>query len=102
MFIDPANDRLYAPRTGQVLVFDDVSTKNGTVSTTAAPERTINLPVPDLSTITVELTANRLYAADTNGLNIIDNASTVDGTPPIVTRVLVPSGTRLTAVAVRP
>ena len=103
MFIDPANDRLYAPRqTGHVLVFDSASTKNGTITTTAAPERTINLPVPDLSNITVELTTNRLYAVDTNGLNIIDNASTVSGTPPVVVRVLAPGGSTFKAVATKP
>ncbi len=102
MFIDPANDRLYAPRSGQVLVFDSASTKNGSVNTTAAPTRTINLPVPDLTNITVELTANRLYAADTTGVNIIDNASTVNGTPPVVIRALAPTGSIFKAVAVAP
>jgi hypothetical protein len=105
MFIDPANDRLYAPRgvgQGRVLVFDTASTKNGPITTTAIPERTINLPVPDLTNITVELTGNRLYAADTSGLNIIDNASTVNGTPPIVIRALAPAGSTFKAVAVAP
>lgn len=104
MFIDPANNRLYAPRSGpgQVMVFDNASLKNGDVSTTAAPERTINLPLPALTNITVELTANRLYAVDTNGLNIIDNASTVSGTPPVVVRVLAPGGSTFKAVATKP
>jgi hypothetical protein len=105
MFIDPANDRLYAPRgvgQGRVLVFDNASTKNGTITMTAIPERTINLPVPDLTSITVELTANRLYAADTNGVSIIDNASTVNGTPPVVIRALAPAGSIFKAVAVAP
>ena len=104
MFIDFANDRLYAPRfgPGEVMVFDNASLKNGAVSSTAAPERAINLPVPALTNITVDLTANRLYAADTSGLNIIDNASTANGTPPIVIRVLAPGGSTFKAVAVRP
>ena len=104
MFIDAANDRLYAPRgTGQVLVFDTASTKNGNVTTTAAPSRVINLPVPFAeTTITVDLAANRLYAADTGGLNIIDNASTVSGTPPATKRVLAPGGGVFKAVAVKP
>jgi hypothetical protein len=104
VFIDAANDRLYAPRfgPGQVMVFDNASLKNGAVSSTAAPERAINLPVPALTNITVDLTANRLYAVETSGLNIIDNASTVTGTPPIVTRVLAPAGSTFKAVAVSP
>jgi hypothetical protein len=102
MFIDPVNNRLYAPRSGQVLVFDNVSTKDGDVGTTAAPERIINLPLPAMSNITVELAANRLYALDGDGLSIIANASTVNGTPPAVTRVLAPSGSTFKAVAVSP
>ena len=102
MFIDPANDRLYAPRLGQVMVFDIASTKNGDVSTTAAPARTIMLPVAAMTNITVELTANRLYAVDGDGLSIIPNASTVNGTPPVATRVLAPSTSTFKAVAVSP
>lgn len=104
MFIDPANNRLYAPRfgPGQVMVFDNASMKNGAVNAAAAPERAINLPVPTLTNITVDLAANRLYALDTDGLNIIDNASTVTGTPPIVVRVLAPGGSTFKAVAVKP
>src|SRR4051812_11122928 len=60
MFIDPASDRLYAPRIGQVMAFDSASTKNGSVGTTAVPSRTITLPVPAYTNIFVELTANRL------------------------------------------
>ena len=97
MFIDPANDRLYAPRNGAVMVFDSASTKSGP----AAPERTITLPVSTPSNITVELTANRLYAADTTGVNIIANASTASGTP-VITRALAPSGSVFKAVAVAP
>ena len=101
MFIDPANDRLYAPRIGQVMVFDSASTRNGSVGTTAVPSRTITLPVPAYTNIFVELTANRLYAADNAGVNIIDNASTVSGTP-AVTRVLAPGGSVFMAVVVKP
>jgi hypothetical protein len=97
MFIDPANDRLYAPRNGAVMVFDTASTKSGP----AAPERTITLPAPALSSITVDLTANRLYATDTAGVNIIANASTASGTP-VINRVLAPSGSVFKAVAVAP
>jgi hypothetical protein len=100
MFIDPVNDRLYAPRSGLVMVFDNASTKD--VSTTTIPERTINLPLPDMTNITVDVTANRLYAVDPFGLNIISNASTVSFTPPALTRVVAPSGSRFKAVAVRP
>ncbi len=104
MFIDAGNDRLYAPRgTGQVLVFDSASTKDGPITTTAIPERAVNvIPFPAYTNITVDLTANRLYATDTSGLSIIDNASTVNGTPPIVTRVLAPAGSTFKAVAVSP
>ena len=84
------------------MVFDIASTKDGDVSTTAAPARTIMLPVPAMTNITVELTANRLYAVDGDGLSIIPNASTVNGTPPVVTRVLAPSGSTFKAVAVSP
>ena len=101
MFIDSANDRLYAPRIGQVMVFDSASTKNGSVGATAVPSRTITLPVPAYTNIFVELTANRLYAADNAGVNIIDNASTVSGTP-AVTRVLAPGGSVFMAVVVKP
>ena len=101
MFIDPANDRLYAPRIGQVMVFDSASTKNGSIGTTAVPSRTITLPVPAYTNIFVELTANRLYAADNAGVNIIDNASTVSGTP-TMTRALAPGGSVFMAVVVKP
>jgi len=97
MFIDPANDRLYAPRLGAVMVFDTASTNNGP----AAPVRTVTLPIADVSNITVDLTANRLYAADTTGLSIIANASTASGTP-VINRVLAPSGAVFKAVAVAP
>jgi hypothetical protein len=83
------------------MVFDNASTKNGSVSTTAAPDRTITLPVNTLSYVTVKLTANRLYAADTAGLSIIANASTASGTP-VINRVLAPSGSVFKAVAVAP
>jgi hypothetical protein len=102
IFLDTANNRLYAPRFGQVLVFDNVSAKDGTIGTTGAPERRINLPILDLVNIAVDLTANRLYAADNDGLNIIDNASTADGTPPTIKRVLAASGSDFKAVAVKP
>jgi hypothetical protein len=103
MFIDPANDRLYAPTiVGQVMVFDNASTKNGDITTTAAPERTITLPFPTMTNVTVELTANRLYALDTLGLNIIENASTLNGTPPSLIRALAPGGSVFKAVAVAP
>jgi hypothetical protein len=104
MFIDAANDRLYAPRgNGTVMVFDTASSKFGLVTAvTGAPSRTINLPVPAYTNITVDLNANRLYAVDNAGLNIVDNASTVNGTPPTVTRALASSGSSFMAVAVKP
>jgi hypothetical protein len=103
MFIDPAHDRLYAPRSnGQVMVFDNASTKNGALNTTAAPTRTITLPVAALTHIFVELTSDRLYAADNNGVTIIDNASTVVGVPPTGIRVVAASGSAYQAVVVKP
>ena len=106
IFVDPANDRLYAPSNdGRVFVFDNASSKNGAISgvgATAVPERTINLPLPAMTSIFVELTADRLYAADNAGVNIIDNASTVNGTPAVTTRVLAPGGSSFRAVAVKP
>jgi hypothetical protein len=104
MFVDAANDRLYAPRgNGTVMVFDTASSKFGLVTAvTGAPSRTINLPVPACTNITVDLNANRLYAVDNAGLNIVDNASTVNGTPPTVTRALASSGSSFMAVAVKP
>jgi hypothetical protein len=102
IFVDPANDRLYAPRSsGAVMVFDHASTKNGAITDTAVPERTITLPVPALTNITVDPTANRLYAVDTAGVNIIANASTANGTP-IVVRVLAAGSSVFKAVAVKP
>jgi hypothetical protein len=98
IFIDPTNDRLYAPRLGQVMVFDNASTKNGDVATTAVP-RTILLPVPAFTNITVNVGADRVYAVDTAGLNIISNANS---TSPTAVRALAPSGSLFTAVAVKP
>ena len=92
MFTDPAHDRLYAPRNGQVLVFDNASTRNGAVGSTVIPTRTIMLPVPAMSNIFVELNADRLYAVDNNGVTIIENASTVNGPPPSGIRVIAASG----------
>ena len=103
MFLDAANDRLYAPYLGgQVLVFDAAHLANGSLGTTISATRAINLPLPDTSAIFVELTADRLYAADTSGLNIIANASKVNGTPPATVRVVAPTGARFRAVAVKP
>jgi hypothetical protein len=55
-----------------------------------------------MTNVTVELTANRLYALDTLGLNIIENASTLNGTPPSLIRALAPGGSVFKAVAVAP
>jgi hypothetical protein len=79
------------------MVFDNASTQNGA----AAPARTVTLTIADVSNITVDLAANRLYAADTTGLSIIANASTASGTP-VINRVLAPSGSVFKAVAVAP
>lgn len=102
MFIDPANNRLYAPRTGAVMVFDNASTKSGDINTTAAPARTINLPLLTLSNIFVELTADRLYATDTGGVTIIPNASTVNGTSLTGVRAIASPGSIFKATAVAP
>lgn len=102
MFIDAANDRLYAPVPGAVLVFDTASLAQGNLGTTIAASRTINLPVPTFHTVFVETTADRLYAADNAEVDVIANASTVSGTPSIIVRVTAPSGAVYKALAVRP
>ena len=82
------------------MVFDNASMKNGDINTTAAPERD-QPAAPALTNIFVELTADRLYAIDTDGVNIIHNASTVNGTPPVV-RVIASGGSTFKAVATKP
>jgi hypothetical protein len=100
IFIDTANNRLYAPRgNGQVMVFDNANVTNGDVATTAMPSRTIALPVPSYTNITVDVSKDRLYAVDNGGLNIINNANAIT---PTATRALAPSGSLFTAVAVKP
>ena len=103
LFIDAANDRLYVPRNvGTISVFDIVHSATDAVPASVVPSRTINLPVPTYSAVFVELSSNRLYAVDANGVNIIANASTVTGTPLATTRVIAPAGSSLQAIAVKP
>ncbi len=104
LFIDAANNRLYVPRNaGTISVFNSASTATDTVPASVVPARTINLPFPAYSAVFVELTSDRLYALDGgNGIDIIPNASTVNGTPPTTTRVIAPAGSTLQAIAVKP
>ena len=105
LFLDVANDRLYAAHQGGVFVFDGASTKNGPIGTTGAPTRSIDFTPtlgPVLSAVTVDLAANRVYTADNFGLNIIQNASTANGNPAPFVRVLAPGTSRFQAVAVKP
>jgi hypothetical protein len=105
MFLDVANDRLYAPRLGAIMVFDGASAKTGAIATPGVVTRTIDLQPTlgfVLTTVTVELAANRLYAADNFGLNIISNASTASGNPAPFVRVLAPGNSKFQAVAVKP
>ena len=101
-FIDAAGDRLYVPGPGTVLVFDTASSAQGTLGTTLAASRTINLPVADFHALFVETTANRLYAADSSEVDVIANASTVNGVPPVMVRAAAPVGFAFRAIAVRP
>jgi len=105
LFLDVANDRLYAAHQGGVYVFDGASAKSGSVATLGVVSRSIDF-TPTLgfvlSAVTVDLAANRLYAADNAGLNIIQNASTANGNPAPFVRVLAPGSSRFQAVAVKP
>lgn len=105
LFLDVANDRLFASRLGAVMVFDGASAKSGSVATPGVVTRSIDL-TPTLgsilTTVTVDLAANRLYAADNFGLNIIPNASGANGNPAPFTRVLAPGNSKFQAVAVKP
>lgn len=99
LLIDSANDRLYVSGFAKVMVFDGASTKDGSISAGAAPERTISLPVITTSNLALDTVADRLYAVDGSGLNIINNASHATGSVAI-TRLIAPNGGNLKAVAV--
>jgi hypothetical protein len=100
MFLDATNDRLYVPRNfGPITVFDAVHAANDSVT----PSRTITPPgLVTYSVVTLDLAANRLYTVDFNGINIINGASTVNGTPLVTTRATAPAGSKFQAIAVKP
>jgi hypothetical protein len=101
IFVDTANNRLYVPNvpsSATVEVFNNANTASGP----AVPSRTINLAgVTSYSNVFVELSADRLYAADPTSVTIAANASTTTSTVGGV-RILAPSGGTFTAVAVKP
>lgn len=107
MFLDTTttNGRLYVPNVvgggtpqATVEVFDNPSIASGPF----APTRTIMLAsVISYTNVFVETTANRLYAADPGSLTIAPNASATTSSVGGV-RVLAPSGSTFTAVAVKP
>jgi hypothetical protein len=105
MFLDAANDRLYLPRNvGTISVLDAVHTLDDSNIPAPAPSRTINLNPVTLgySVVFVELASNRLYTLDPTGVNLIANASTVNGTPPVITRAIAPAGSAFRAIWVKP
>jgi Bacterial Ig-like domain len=82
MFLDTANDRLYVANFGgaSVLVFDNVSTKNGNV----APDRTISGANTTFSypiDVWVDTARDILYVYDRLALTLMafNNASTING-----------------------
>jgi len=102
IFIDAANDRLYVPRSGgSVAVFNGASMVNGNVTTTALPARSITLPISTFSVLLVDVPADRLYAVDASGMNVIAGASTASGTP-TTTRVSAPGSSTFQAIALKP
>ena len=79
IFIDEAADRLYVANqaAASILVFDAISTKNGSVP----PTRTISGPATSLlapSDVAVDTVKNILYVADGVDLLAFNNASTVN------------------------
>jgi hypothetical protein len=103
-FLDPANDRLYVPRNvGTISVFEAAHLLNDGNLPAPAPSRTINMQPTTLgySVVLVDVLANRLYALDRNGVNVIANASTVNGSPTII-RAIAPGGSAFQAIAVKP
>lgn len=106
IFLDIASDRLYVPNvsggTATVEVFTAPHNASGLAGGSSAPSRTITLPgVTSYTNVFVELTANRLYAADPAGTSIAQGASTITTTLGGV-RVIAPLGSTFTAVAVKP
>ena len=76
---------------GTIAAFNTASMVSGNVTVNALPSRTINLPQPGYTALSVDVPANRLYALDPAGISIIANASTVSGTPTTLTRVVASS-----------
>jgi DNA-binding beta-propeller fold protein YncE len=75
--LDAVADRLYVANSSDasVLVFDNISTKNGNV----APDRTISgLVTP--TDVSVDTTKDLLYVADDSDILVFDSASTATGT----------------------
>jgi hypothetical protein len=98
LFIDPGRDRLYvADSASNVLVFETASIKTDPV----APDRSVILPSPPVTRLTVDTTNDRLYAAGGSAVYIVPGISTATGTVS-ATAALAGPGSNFTAVAVTP
>jgi sugar lactone lactonase YvrE len=76
MTIDTVNNRLYVAATGGVLVYDQVSTKNGNISA----DRTIGgLSMPQ--DLALDRARDLLYVADSGAIKVFSGASSANGTP---------------------
>lgn len=98
IFVDVGGDRLYLADTSgfTVHVIDGASAVDGAV----APSRTINIGSSPAS-IAIDPVNDRLYALNPDVVYIVNGASTADGSVSM-TAVFAPSGSILTAIAVRP
>lgn len=98
IYLDAANDRLYMADTSSntVRVIDGASTANGTV----ASDRTIYIGASPAN-LTLDMANNRLYVLNPSRVYIVNGASTANGSV-AMTAVLAPSGSILSAIAVKP
>jgi len=74
--IDTGNDRLYVADTGGVLVYDNISTRNGNISAS----RTIG-GMSSPTDLALDRTHDLLYVTDGGNILVFANASTANGTP---------------------
>jgi hypothetical protein len=75
--LDAVADRLYVANNSDssVLVFDNISTKNGNV----APDRTISGPLVTPTDVSIDTTKDLLYVADDTDILVFASASTATG-----------------------
>ena len=80
MLVDTRNDRLFVANSGSILIYDNASTKTGSV----APDRAIsgnNTGLSNPTDLALDTNSDQLYVADGVLISVFANASTMNGNP---------------------